>query len=285
MQPADTYVLPFEENNAIFNQIIASGYLKTDAKVNNPELHIMGAQPGSGKSFAIDKIMAQLKTRDGDTSVVEISGDDYRSFHPLYEHLLMQDDALAAYFTDIDSGRWVEQAIAFTAAQHSHVVLEGTLRNPQVNLDTANRYLMTGYTAHLHIMAVHEFISRIRIFLRYLAQVEHRGYGRYTLPEAHDRSYNVLPDSVENLVESGRFSTVTIYDADNQILLSLDCSFAETAATVRSVLDSVRAGIDVDSAELLPLVEDLMRRAKKHGRDVVIADLSALIKEIETWTG
>jgi hypothetical protein len=86
----------------------------------------MGAQPGSGKSFAIDKIKAQLKTRDGSTSVVEISGDDYRSFHPLYERLLMQDDALAAYFTDIDSGRWVEQAIAFIAAQHSHVVLEGT---------------------------------------------------------------------------------------------------------------------------------------------------------------
>jgi hypothetical protein len=83
------------------------------------------------------------------------------------------------------------------------------------------------------------------------------------------------------LVESGRFSTVTIYNADNQILLSLDCGFAETTATVRLLLDSVRAGVDVDNTELLSTAEGLMKRARKHGRDVVAADLSVLIKDIE----
>jgi hypothetical protein len=284
MQPPDTYALSSEENQRIFGRFIAPRYPNSEAVVS-PELHVIGAQPGSGKSFAIDKIRARLKKRDNLLSVSLISGDDFRPFHPLFSTLLRENDALAAYFTDIDSGKWVEQAIALTATEKNHVLLEGTLRNPQVSLDTVTRYLSSGFTAHFHIMAVHEFVSRQRVFLRYIGQIEHKGYGRYTVPEAHDRSYRALPDSVDALVKSGLFATVTVYDADNNVQLFLDCEREDTASAVSSLLSAIRSGADLDSEALLQETMSLLVLVKKQGKDVVAADLQVLKKDIESYIG
>jgi predicted ABC-type ATPase len=284
MLPQDTYALTKKENRRIFTEEIAPIHLGKGKPVALPELHCFGAQPGAGKSVAISSALRDIQQRLGHDSVVAIIGDEYRSFHPLYNSLLVQDDTLAAYYTDIDSGRWVEQAIEYAAKLGKCVVLEGTLRNPQTTLDTVSHYLAAGFKAHLHIIAVHEYVSRLRIFMRYFGQVASEGFGRYTVPEAHGRAYHILSNSTEALVKSGQFETVTVYDAHNSILTSLPCGSAGTIAALGSTLNSVRSGTDLDVGELLKSTDIYLQTARKQGKDTVIADLLALRKDLEDWT-
>ena len=86
-----------------------------------------------------------LSEQDGLSSAALIIGDDFRPYHPRYFSLMEKGDELAAFYTDRDSARWVERAIEYTARLKPHVILEGTLRDPQVTLDTAKRYRPEGF--------------------------------------------------------------------------------------------------------------------------------------------
>jgi hypothetical protein len=52
-----------------------------------------------------------------------------RGFHPHYDELMQKDDTTVAFYTDRDTGRWVEKAIAEARAQRVNIVIEGTMRN------------------------------------------------------------------------------------------------------------------------------------------------------------
>lgn len=90
---------------------------------------LFGGQPGSGKSAAIADAVAVIKAHGGG---VEIMGDDLRSFHPKYDTLLALDDQTAAFYTDLDAGRWVEKAIQHASSNRYNVVLEGTFQQSDV---------------------------------------------------------------------------------------------------------------------------------------------------------
>ena len=278
MQPDNPYALTLEDSRAIFTEDIAPTYFNHAAYLKMPELHAVGAQPGSGKSTLIDEITIALKNRFGNDSVVSIIGDELRGFHPNYKRLLEIDASRAAYYTDADSGRWVEQAIALTAQQGNCVIIEGTLRNPEVTIRTASHYLKHGFTAHLHVLAVHEFVSRSRIFNRYFEQVEKSGQGRYTLPKAHDLSYKALPKSVALLTDSLLFKTVTLYDPRLNPICAINLPKKDAGQEVLTKLEKCRDNKYVDTADILLTTDRLLPQAKKHGR--IYSDLQNLRKAV-----
>ena len=278
MQPANRYILALEENRAIFIDDIVPALFSHVAHLKTPELHIIGGQPGSGKSTLINEVADDLKKRFNNESVVSIIGDDFRPFHPHYKKLLEIDASKAAYYTDTDSGRWVEQAVDLTAQQGNCVVIEGTLHDPEVNLRTASRYIQHGFTAHLHVLAVHEFLSRFRIFQRYFDENDNSSHGRYTLLDAHDRSYRVLPESVATLIDSSLFKTVTLYDQDQNPIKSFNLPEKEARQNVLAVLEERRNNKHINTAEILLAIDGLLPPAKKHGK--IYTDLQELHKTL-----
>lgn len=108
----DNYRLSAEEHREVFERDIAPDIF-AGAKMNEaPTAIVFGGQPGAGKSAALDAAVQELASRDG---VVQIIGDDLRAYHRHYAALMRQDDKLAAFYTGLDSGRWVEMAIAIAA--------------------------------------------------------------------------------------------------------------------------------------------------------------------------
>ena len=61
MQPDNSHVLTPEENRAVFLNRIAPQWFSRVAHLKTPELHVVGAQPGSGKSTLIKKSTSILK--------------------------------------------------------------------------------------------------------------------------------------------------------------------------------------------------------------------------------
>lgn len=189
----ERYLLSAAASRRIFTHRIVPTEFAGIKGVEHPVVHFFGGQPGAGKSVAQSEVTSAVAATEGIGAIANIIGDDFRPHHPQYNRLLAEDDEAAAFYTDLDSGRWVEQAIAWAIEHQPHVILEGTFRRPEVAVESARAFVNAGFEARLHVLAVHKFVSRARIFGRYYDQLKANGRGRYTLPAAHDASYDILP--------------------------------------------------------------------------------------------
>src|SRR3546814_12579306 len=91
--------------------------------------------------------MQSLATREfaGRGGIVKIIGDDLRAFLPHYHELQRTNDKTAAFFTDRDSGRLVDMAIADAVQPRINVLVEGTLRTPDAVAKTLRDFRGAGY--------------------------------------------------------------------------------------------------------------------------------------------
>ncbi|MFT4287451.1 zeta toxin family protein [Nocardioides sp.] len=275
----ELHLLSDDESLRIFLDRIVPTEFAGVAGVDRPVVHFFGGQPGAGKSVAQGAVTTAIIAADGIGAVASIIGDDFRPHHPAYNRLLAEDDEAAAFYTDLDSGRWVEQAIAWAIEHRPHVILEGTFRRPGVTIESAKNFTDSSFEAHVHVLAVHKFVSRTRIFGRYYDQLRANGKGRYTLPAAHDASYDSLPASVEAILDSGVFSDATAYDAWGSAIVKVSGqSAAAIPNAVRSAHDTLPS--DDEIGDLLGLLDRFEDTFVSLGKAVVVHDLQALRLEI-----
>ncbi len=173
-----------------------------------PAVVLMGGQPGSGKSGLLDAATAYLSTADA--PAVQIVGDDLRDYHPDYQRLLAADDRTAAAATDQDSGRWVQMCLEHAPRNRYSVVVEGTMRDPQVPLDTAAAFRAEGYRVEAWVMAVDPLSSKLGILARYHQQREAFGHGRFTVDAAHDAGAAGVLVSVDALQDARAVDRVLV---------------------------------------------------------------------------
>lgn len=150
----ERYLLSDTESRRIFAERIVPTEFAGIAGVHRPVVHFFGGQPGAGKSVAQGAVTTAIIAADGIGAVASIIGDDFRPHHPAYNRLLAEDDEAAAFYTDLDSGRWFEQAIAWAIERRPHVILEGTFRRPEVTIESAKNFADSGFEAHVHVLAV-----------------------------------------------------------------------------------------------------------------------------------
>lgn len=199
---AEKHRLSPDEHKRIFDEEIKPVLFAKASSVEKPAAIIFGGQPGAGKSAAVSAAEQELATRGGHVSII---GDDLRPYHPKYGELMQEDDKTAAFYTDKDSGRWVEMAIEHAKQTRANIVIEGTMRNPDVVRKTTNDLRDAGYYIDARLMAVNEKLSEQGILLRYEMQKADRGVGRMTTKEAHDAGYNGILKSAA-VIESEKLA-------------------------------------------------------------------------------
>jgi hypothetical protein len=267
------YVLDDSEHQWIFREKIFPKIFGKVRSVEEPIAYFVGAQPGAGKSRIQESIRIMLEAHIGSDAVVEIIGDDYRVYHPAYRNILNQHHEQAAFYTDIDSGKWVELAIIASQQVHAHVVIEGTLRRYEITLQTAQSYRNVGFATELHVIAVHEYVSRFNIIKRYLQQLERYGSGRYTIRSAHDMAYGALLDSLVKLTESKVFDRISLYNADGFPIIETKSDESDVSEKLRKVLSEVRRTPSKPFDELRVLLPKYLDLAKRYGKKECLNDL------------
>jgi len=204
----DRYCLTPDQHENIFREEIIPDLTIGLKAVENPKAIMLGGQPGAGKSAL--QSMAELKLAN-EGGVLAIIGDDLRDYHPLYRELFKKDDKTAAFYTDRDSGQWVGKFIKYAKEKHYNLIIEGTMRRFDVVRDTMAFLRKAGYYIDTRVIAVTRLISLLGIYKRYEQMVEDNGYGRFTIPEAHDAGYYGMPKTIEQVEQLKLADRVAVY--------------------------------------------------------------------------
>ena len=204
----DQYRLSDAQHQAIFEHDIKPDLFAGAKKSNQPVAVIFGGQPGAGKSAAVDSAIRELGPRGG---AIQIIGDDLRAYHPHYARLMGLDDKTAAFYTDRDTGQWVEKAIAEAKAQRVNLVIEGTMRDGNKVAATMESLRAAGYEIDARALAVNSRLSEQGILQRYEHQKVDRGTGRMTTPEAHQAAYDGMPATLERIERDKLADRMTVF--------------------------------------------------------------------------
>jgi fido (protein-threonine AMPylation protein) len=237
---ADQYRLNEVDHQAIFDHEIRLDLFAGAKPANQPVAVIFGGQPGAGKSVAVEMVVNDFDSRGGS---VQIIGDNLRSYHPDFDRLLNIDDKTAAFYTDKDTGKWVEKAIEEAKAQRVNIVIEGTMRDAAKVAYTMQTLRAAGYTIDVRALAVNELFSQQGIMQRYENQKVDRGTGRMTTPESHKAAFDGMPGTVELIEREKLANRVTIYRRGAEMIYTNELRAGEwvNRPQAREVLEIERA--------------------------------------------
>ncbi|MBR4877702.1 MAG: zeta toxin family protein, partial [Rhodocyclaceae bacterium] len=182
----------------------------------------------------------ELAARGG---AVQIIGDDLRDYHPAYMRLMRADDKTAAFYTDRDTGRWVEKAIAEAKVRRANIVIEGTMRDGDKVAATMNSLREAGYQIEARALAVPWRLSEQGIMQRYENQKADRGTGRMTTEQAHRAAYEGMLQTLERIEREKLADRVTIYRRGAEAIYSNEVQDGQWVRNpqARAVVEAERA--------------------------------------------
>lgn len=204
-------------------------------------LVMVGGQPGAGKSRAIQRVAAVHP------GIVEVIGDDLRSYHPDYRRLMRDDPLQMPAATAQASGRWVGMAIEYLRERRRNTLIETTLRQPGVVRRTVAGFRQAGYRTELHVVAVPVEVSRLGTISRYVGQVEESGAGRWTSAAAHDTASAAVSGTVVELVGAGAIDHVSIENRRGEAYYEASPQPGERAEVAQEAARAIAAAREVAS--------------------------------------
>jgi len=236
----ERYSLSTEWLTNLYHREIAPDLFDNARPQDTPTAILLGGQPGAGKTPMQHQAVTEFANQGG---LVMIIGDDLRAELPHYTALQRADDKTAAFFTDRDSGRLVEMALADAARRRVNVLVEGTMRSPDVVAKTLTQFREAGYHTDARALAVHSELSELGILQRYVAQKESRGIGRMTTPQAHKAGFDGMLATLDQIQDERIADRLTIYRRGGEILHQFDLSAPERddAPRARGIVEQERA--------------------------------------------
>lgn len=235
----DKFRLDASEHEAIFEQKIKPRLFSGARPAPKPVAVIFGGQPGAGKSAVVGLASQELAQCGG---AVEIIGDDLRQFHPHYGRLVGLDDKTAAFYTDRDTGLWIEKAIAQASRLGVSVVIEGTMRDSDKVAATMKMLRDAGFEIDARALAVHHRLSIQGILMRYEGQKQDRGWARMTTEAAHQAGFDGLPITLARIEAEKLADRISVMRRGGEILYLNQLSHGEWIhpPMARRVLDDER---------------------------------------------
>jgi UDP-N-acetylglucosamine kinase len=204
--------VPNGELHTIFKDEVMPFVFRNHRPAERPELVLLGAQPAAGKSKAQASIFRSHPT------VVPLSGDALRRFHPHYDALMEHHPLAMPNATAQASGAWVGMSIDHARQNGYSLLLEGIFRDPDMTMGTAREFAESGYQVHVVALGVDERVSRLDSVNRYLSPGPDAN--RWTPATAHDLGYRMSPHTVQAAEDSPHVHRITITDRAGQDLFT-----------------------------------------------------------------
>lgn len=190
-------------------RILTDGVKKGSIK----EAYILGGQPGAGKT-----VIHNILNSKYEKNIISINADEYRIFHPNYEEIRKTYGEDSVNYTGKFSGEVTEKLIDKLSNEGYNLIVEGTLRDKNVPLNTERLLKQKGYVTELSVIVVKPEISYLSTKLRYERMYAIGEYARATPKENHDRVANIIPDNLHAIYISGGFNNITLYDRNQKCI-------------------------------------------------------------------
>lgn len=202
-------------------------YLKGIVPSPQPTAYILGGQPSSGKS-SITKL--HLPKRD----TLIVNGDLYRKHHPEHSELA-KDIERYSQETQIFSNVFTEGLITEAIANRYNIVVEGTMRRPEIVLQTAKMFRDAGYQVEAHTIAAPQEFSSINIFHRFHKETLEGKPGRLADINSHNQAVIGIPNTLNELYLHKAVDKIAIYSMfgkTTEAIYSLNSSNHWTGTTI-----------------------------------------------------
>jgi hypothetical protein len=211
-----SYGLSAAKLEEIFQRIIVPDYLLRSGPESQqqPEVVLLGGQPGAGKSTTAFQLQREFADRGG---LVCVTWDDFRPFHPSYEQLLRERPADMPNVTRPAARWWQDRAADYLRTYRYNTLLEGGFRDPDSVLATARDFQDAGYQVHVSALAVPAELSRLGIIERFARQVETAGTGRWTTAASHDADYVGTQEVLRLAQSSESVSRISLWTRDGLV--------------------------------------------------------------------
>ncbi|MDR2969294.1 MAG: zeta toxin family protein [Tannerellaceae bacterium] len=197
MQRADVEQIFEQEKERFFNKISPS---------EKPLAVILGGQPACGKST----LLKVVEKDHIDKSFLSVNGDLYRIFHPKYSELIKEANKYSAE-TQIFSNVFTEKLIEEAINRRCNIVVEGTMRNPDIPLKTANLFRNAGYSVEAYAISAPNLITQLGVYIRFQEEVAKKGVGRMAEMNVHHAAVDGLPKSLDTLYEQKAVEKISLY--------------------------------------------------------------------------
>jgi len=175
---------------------------------------------------------------------VHVDIDDLRQFHPKLDDILNEDPINMGGHTHHDAGEWTGFLLHDAKSVKNNIVFEVTLGNINWIEPEIGQFQKDGYAVDLHVMAVHESISRLGLFQRFEAAIKLPSKDnppRFVPVAYHDQAYKALPENVDHLERHCSLDIVTVNNRAGSILYRRDMQMGDPAAMNTILLERSRA--------------------------------------------
>ena len=204
-------------NSALAKEMLEEARLILDiggaVPVDTPSLVILGGQPGSGKSSAIEMIEARFEG-----NIFALNGDDFKELYPDYAELVKANKEQASHVVQDYSNYVVNHLKQEYSDLRYNLIIEGTMRTSEVPISTIEEFKAKGYQAEAYVVASNYYASRTGCLLRMEMDIADNGYGRSVPIESHDAAYNNIPLTMQKLLDSGQLENITIMSRSGHVL-------------------------------------------------------------------
>ncbi|ADY38187.1 Zeta toxin family protein (plasmid) [Phocaeicola salanitronis DSM 18170] len=167
---------------------------------------ILGGQPACGKSTLI-----QIAQSDHpEQKFLTVNGDLYRQFHPEHDKLI-KDPIRYPSETQIFSNVFTEKLIEEAIKRKCNIIVEGTMRNPMVPLNTASKFREAGYRVEAYIIAAPKEFTHLGLYNRYQEECNKKGVGRLADIESHNKAVIGVSKSIDELYNRKAVDRISIH--------------------------------------------------------------------------
>jgi hypothetical protein len=167
---------------------------------------LLGGQPASGKSRLALRVQEDYPDKD----FLVVNGDSFRAYHPKYSELI-KDVYSYSTNTQILSDVFTERLIDEACKYKANIIVEGTMRNPDVPMATAQKFRRSGFRVEAYIISAPALFSETGIYSRYQREVEITGSGRLADVSSHNEAVSGLLLSASGLYERNAVDRMVIY--------------------------------------------------------------------------
>lgn len=173
-----------------------------------------------------------------------VNGDLYRRYHPEHDFLISEPDPeVFPRETAALSGALVERTLQWAKDERVSVMVEGTMRRPEVTSGTLDSFHRSGFKTHLVVLAVPQAFSWQGCVNRYLLALHARGVGRWAPLSAHQAGWDGVPRTLAHVMGNGNVDRVSVVRRDGETLF-----YIEDVQRVQASVDEALAALECGRA-------------------------------------
>ena len=175
--------------------------------VEEPQISIVAAQTGSGKSNLTAKLLRNNE------NYIFVDSDKYKHFRYDAQEIAKKYQVLYPFLTGPDGYDCADNIYNYAVDNKYNIIKETapSANKGLLGIDE-NELVKKGYSINVHILAVGELNSILSLHERYEKQIlSGLRTAKLTPLSRHDESYNALLKNVEDLLNNNNISNIYVY--------------------------------------------------------------------------